>query len=103
MWEEYEVTPNNIEKYTKPENIQATTKQVKLLREEIKDLGSVNIDAIEEYKQTKERYDFMCEQRLDLENSSIKLKKIIQDMTKIMKEQFIEKFKVINQILEKFL
>lgn len=97
MWEDYEVTPNNIENYKKPENIQATTKQVKILREEIKELGSVNIDAIEEYKQTKERYDFMCEQRLDLENSSIKLKKIIQDMTKIMKEQFIEKFKVINQ------
>ena len=51
----------------------------------------INIDSIEEYKQTKERYDFMCEQRLDLEDSSSKLKKVIQDMTKIMKEQF-EKF-----------
>lgn len=97
MWEDYEITPNNVEKYIKPENIQLTTKKVKGLREEIKSLGSINIDAIEEYKQTKERYDFMCEQRLDLEESSIKLKKIIQDMTKIMKEQFIEKFKIINK------
>lgn len=97
MWEEYEVTPNNVEEYIKPENIQLTTKKVKDLRIEIKNLGSINIDAIEEYKQTKERYDFMCEQRLDLEEATIKLKKIIQDMTKIMKEQFIEKFEIINK------
>lgn len=97
MWEDYEITPNNVTEYQKPSNIQETTKQVKELRDEIKDLGSINVDSIEEYKQTKERYDFMCEQRLDLENSSNKLKKVIQDMTKIMKEQFETQFKVINK------
>ena len=97
MWEDYEVTPNNVGEYKKPSNVQETTKQVKTLRDQIKDLGSINIDSIEEYKQTKERYDYMCEQRLDLENSSSKLKKVIQDMTKIMKEQFETQFKVINK------
>lgn len=97
MWEDYEITPNNAEEFKKATNIQETTKQVKKLRDEIKNLGSINIDSIEEYKQTKERYDFMCEQRLDLENSSSKLKKIIQDMTKIMKEQFETQFKIINK------
>ncbi len=98
MWEDYEITPNNIkEEYKKPENIVETTKKVKQLRDKIKSLGSINIDSIEEYKQTKERYDFMCEQRLDLENSSTKLKKVIQDMTKIMKEQFEKQFRVINK------
>ena len=98
MWEDYEITPNNLEKeYKKPENVAETSKKVKALRNQIKDLGSINIDAIEEYKQTKERYDFMCEQRLDLETSSTKLKKVIQDMTKIMKEQFDKNFKVINK------
>ncbi len=98
MWEDYEITPNNVgEEYKKPENVSETTKQVKHLRDEIKALGSINIDSIEEYKQTKERYDFMCEQRLDLEDSSSKLKKVIQDMTKIMKEQFEKQFKVINK------
>ena len=97
MWEDYEVTPNNVGEYKKPNNVQETTKQVKTLRDQIKDLGSINIDSIEEYKQTKERYDYMCEQRLDLENSSSKLKKVIQDMTKIMKEQFETQFKVINK------
>ena len=97
MWEDYELTPNNVGEYQKPNNVQETTKQVKVLRDKIKDLGSINIDSIEEYKQTKERYDYMCEQRLDLENSSNKLRKVIQDMTKIMKEQFEEQFKTINK------
>ena len=98
MWEDYEITPNNAEKeFKKPENVSQTSKQVKDLRNKIKELGSINIDSIEEYKQTKQRYDFMCEERLDLETSSANLKKVIQDMTKIMKEQFEKQFKVINK------
>ena len=97
MWEDYELTPSNVENYEKPANISQTSKKVKQLRDEIKNLGSINIDSIEEYKQTKERYDFMCEQRLDLENSSNKLKKVILDMTKTMKEQFEKQFKIINK------
>ena len=97
MWEDYELTPSNAAGYTKPTNIASTTKRVKTLREEIKNLGSINIDSIEEYKQTKDRYDFMCEQRLDLENSSNKLRKVIGDMTKTMKEQFEKQFKIINK------
>jgi len=97
MWEDYEITPNNAIEYEKPSNVQETTKRVKTLRDEIKNLGSINIDSIEEYKQTKERYDYMCEQRLDLENSSNKLKKVIQDITKTMKEQFETQFKIINK------
>lgn len=97
MWEEYEMTPNNAVEYEKPSNIQDTIKNVADIRNKIKELGSINIDSIEEYKQTKQRYDFMCEQRLDLENSITKLKKVIQDMTNIMKEQFKTQFKIINQ------
>lgn len=96
MWEEYEVTPNNAGEYEKPSNVASTQKQVNTLRAQIKDLGSINIDSIEEYKQMKDRYDFMCEQRLDLENSMSQLRKIISDMTTTMKDQFSEKFKQIN-------
>ena len=97
MWEDYEITPNTVGEFKKPNNVAETTKEVKHLRDEIKNLGSINIDSIEEYKQTKERYDYMCEQRLDLENASSKLKKVIQDMTKIMKEQFEKQFNIINK------
>ena len=97
MWEEYELTPNTVTDYKKPENIALTQKRVNELRTEMKNLGSVNLDSIEEYKNLKERYDFMSEQRLDLENTMSKLRKIVTEMTQIMKEQFKEKFKTINK------
>ena len=97
MWEEYEITPNNAENYAKPENVAVVQKRVNELRNQIKNLGSINVDSIEEYKQTKERYDFMTEQKVDLEESSDKLKKIISDMTDVMKKQFQEQFKIINK------
>ena len=97
MWEEYELTPNNVGDYPRPENVQLTQRRVNVLRTEIKELGSVNIDSIEEYKNLKDRYDFMSEQRLDLENTMSKLRNVISDMTQIMKDQFREKFKIINK------
>lgn len=97
LWEEYELTPNHAGEYQKPENVANTQKQVNTLRNKIKNLGSINIDSIEEYKKTKERYDFMCEQRLDLDNTAGKLRVVINDMTETMKVQFAEKMKQINK------
>ena len=97
LWEEYELTPNTATDYKKVENVQNTQKEVNNIRSEIKDLGSINVDSIEEYKKTKERYDFMCEQRLDLENTIAKLRKMITEITDTMKKQFVEKFKLINK------
>ena len=98
MWEEYEITPNTIkEEYKKPDNIALTQKKVNALRKDLRELGSVNIDSIEEYKTMKERYDFMCEQRVDLEDTMAKLRKIISDMTITMKEQFKSQFEIINK------
>ena len=97
MWEEYELTPNAVTDYKKPENVANTQRKVNVLRTEIKELGSVNVDAIQEYQALKERYDFMCGQRVDLEDTMAKLRKMIQDMTAIMKQQFKEKFEVINK------
>ena len=97
LWNEYELTPNACEEYPKPENIAITTRRVNVLRQDIRELGSVNVDSIEEYKNLKQRYDFMCEQRLDLENTSSKLRGIIAEITENMKTQFKEKFKIINE------
>ena len=97
MWEEYELTPNNVTDYKKPDNVSLTQKKVNHLRSDIRELGSVNVDSIEEYKTLKERYDFMCEQRVDLENTMNKLRKVISDMTTTMKEQFKKQFEKINK------
>ena len=96
MWDEYELTPNVVTGYKKPENVANTQRRVNNLRSDIRDLGSVNVDSIDEYKNLKNRYDFMCEQRLDLENTTSKLRDVIQEMTGIMKEQFKAKFEQIN-------
>ena len=97
MWEEYELTPNTVQNVQKVENPTEVQKQVNSIRSEIRDLGSINVDSIKEYQEVKERYDFMSEQRLDLEDSSNKLKKIITDMTETMKDQFAKQFKIINK------
>ena len=67
MWEEYELTPNNVEEYKEVTSPHEVQKQVNSLRSEIRDLGSINVDSIQEYKEVKERYDFLSEQRYDLE------------------------------------
>ncbi len=97
MWEEYELTPNAAKEYKKPDNIVLTQNKVNHLRKDLKEIGSVNVDSIEEYKAIKERYDFMCEQRVDLEDTMAKLRKIINDMTNTMKEQFKTQFEIINK------
>lgn len=97
MWEEYEITPNDPGEYQEPKNVVEVQKQVNKLRSEMKELGSVNVDSIEEYKKLKERYDFMNEQRLDLETTMAKLRTVIADMTTVMKDQFSERFKLINK------
>ena len=97
MWEEYELTPNNVGEVKKPDNVQKTQRQVNNLRTDIKELGSVNVDSIEEYKNLKERYEFMSAQRFDLEETMAKLRKIISEMTTIMKEQFKTQFEIINK------
>ena len=97
LWEEYELTPSQIVDSVRPDNLAKAQKEVNDLKGQIRDLGSIHIDSIEEYKKTKERYDFMCEQRLDLENTAAKLRQVISQMTETMKEQFKEKFHLINQ------
>ncbi len=97
LWDEYELTPNNTENYKKPDNVANAQKESNNLRKEIANLGPINIDAIEEYKKLQERYNFMNEQRYDLEESIAKLRKVISDMTITMQKQFAERFKQINK------
>ena len=97
LWQEYELTPNNAEGFNKPDNVALAQKTTNELRKEIASLGSINVDAIEEYKKLQERYDFMNEERFDLENAITKLRNVISDMTVTMQKQFAEKFKQINK------
>ncbi len=100
MWEEYELTISS-SKALLPEgeeiNLKQVEKEANKLRKEIKDLGEVNISSIEEYQKTKERYDFITNQKNDLEETKKKLENLISNMTSIMKQQFSKNFKVITE------
>ena len=95
MWEEYETTPNTATSYA--EVTSHTAKEVEKIKADIKALGVVNVNAIEEYKAVGDRYEFLRTQKEDLENSQASLEKIISDMVDLMKIQFSQKFEIINK------
>lgn len=71
-------------------------KRLAELKSQIRALGSVNVSAIEEYKEVSERYDFLSGQINDVETSRAELNKMIDDLTGKMAEQFREQFNRIN-------
>ena len=98
MWEDYETTPNTAKDYA--EVTSTTAKEVDKCKSEIKSLGNININAIEEYKAVGERYEFLRTQKEDLEESEGSLLKIIEDMIEVMKIQFAQNFEIINKNFE---
>ena len=97
IWEDYEMTYNECLALKQDfGNINLNSK-INSLRNQIKELGNINIDAIAEYKEEKERYEFISTQKADLDKSEQNLQKIIADMTTIMKEEFLKKFNIINE------
>lgn len=102
MWDDYEITISSAKKFIEnlPEeelDAKQINKKAESIRKEIKDLGEVNVGAIEEYKSTKERYDFISNQKEDLEQTKNKLNNLINNMTSIMKTQFEKQFKIITE------
>lgn len=100
LWEEYELTYNHAKEIREDisEHINMT-KEIKTLKDEIKSLGSINLDAIEEYESVRERHEFLKKQKDDLENARQTLTKVIKDMEESMKKQFLQEF---NKIRENF-
>ncbi|MCK5812304.1 MAG: chromosome segregation protein SMC [Clostridiales bacterium] len=102
MWDEYGLTHNEaMEKHSEIENIVEARKEIKEGKKRITELGPVNINAIEDYKKTNERYVFLVDQSDDLEKSKKNLYKIISEMNKVMKKVFLEKFEIINKKFER--
>lgn len=77
-----------------PRVIQA---RINELKAQIRELGPVNVAAIEDFAKTKERYGFMKTQYDDLIKSQEKLERVIQDIVRVMKKQFVEQFELINK------
>ena len=98
IWNEYELTYSTALELKKDiGSLTAAQKRINELKNSIKELGPVNVASIEEYVKTKERYEFMNSQRNDMEQAREKLLRVIYEMTSIMKKQFLEQFKLINE------
>lgn len=98
LWENHELTYDNAQEYRMEiENLNAMNKRLSELRAQIKEIGSVNVDAVEEYQQISERYEFMCTQRDDIEKAKADLMKVIDDLISEMKQQFLTHFAQINE------
>lgn len=103
MWNEYEITYRNaIELRDESLNDKAELRNsIANLKRQIKELGDVNVNAIEEFKEINERYQFMKEQHEDLMRAKENLLKIIDELEVGMRKQFKEKFAEIQVEFDK--
>lgn len=103
MWSEYELTFTTAEALKDPEMppVPDIKKKIDGLKSGIRGLGNVNVNAIEDYKEVSERYEFMKTQHDDLIQAEETLLKIIEELDTGMRRQFEEKFREIRTEFDK--
>lgn len=103
MWEEYELTLHSAMELRNEayDNLSELKKQIAVIKDEIKALGDVNVNAIEEYKEISERYEFLKTQHDDLIEAEATLVGIIEELDTGMRKQFTEKFAEIQKEFDK--
>ncbi len=102
LWDTYELTYNTALEFKKDiGSLSEAQKVISQLKNSIRALGNINVDAIEEYKEVKGRYEFMSTQVADMEKAKADLEKLIGEMMAVMREQFAKKFQIINELFGK--
>ncbi|MCI8628175.1 MAG: chromosome segregation protein SMC [Firmicutes bacterium] len=100
IWEEYQMTYDTIkQQYDNQINqtdYQSLKSDVKVWKNDIRELGHVNVDAIENYKDVKDRYTFLTEQKADILDAEQKLNLLITDLSQMMENRFREQFEMIS-------
>ena len=99
MWEEYEITPNNALSYRNETMTDSLVirQDVSRIKDEIRKLGAVNVNAIEDYKELLERHTFLSDQYEDIVTAEKTLEGIILELDEGMRKQFTEKFQDIQR------
>lgn len=99
MWEEYELTYNRALELRNENltDLSRMKKRIAELKNEIRGLGDVNVNAIEDYKNLSERYEFLKGQHDDLVEAQATLEKIIEELDTAMRKQFREQFERISK------
>ncbi len=103
LWTEYEISPSEAVNYRDESltNAGSVRRKAGELRSAIRGLGNINVNAIEQYKEVSERYEFMKSQYEDLEKAEADLASIVQDLDEGMRKQFTEKFAEIAREFDK--
>jgi chromosome segregation protein len=103
MWDEYEITLSDAAAIRNEEltDLSGMKREISSLKDQIKKLGDVNVNAIEDYKNLMERYTFMKTQHDDLIEAEKTLEGIIEELDTAMRKQFAEKFEEINKEFDK--
>ncbi len=97
LWDSYELTVTTAAELKKDIGaISSANRKISELKNKIKDLGNINIDAIEEYHNVNERYEFLTAQKNDLLEAKTNLEQIITEMLKLMKTIFSTQFEKIG-------
>lgn len=104
LWEDFEVSYAQAMDFRSEDFVMSTAvKENRQIKSRMKELGEVNIGAIEEYKEEKKRYDFLTEQRDDIQGAMDAINSIIEDLDKKIRTQFKESFdKIVINFEEKF-
>ena len=98
LYDEYEMTQSDAEEQAQPvEDLAAANRRLAELRGRIKNLGSVNVDAIEEYREVSGRYEELSRQITDVEHSKTELSRLIGELTEQMRGIFSQQFEEINK------
>ena len=103
LWEEYELTPSETEGYRmeEPPVRSELKKKIQSLKAEIKGLGSINTNAVDEYAELSKRLEFMRSQHEDLVHARENLQILIEQLNEGMQKQFSEKFQEIQKEFDK--
>ena len=103
MWDEYELTLHAAMELKNPDynNRDEMKRSISAIRDAIRKMGNVNVNAIEEYKEVAERYDFLKTQHDDIVEASQKLSEIIDELDSGMREQFAKGFADIQREFDK--
>lgn len=97
MWDEYQLTRSQAAELAQPvENRVSAQGELTELKNKIRDLGNVNLSALEEYKEVNERYLFLKRQMEDVQSSKANLEKMILELTGQMEQSFSESFSRIS-------
>ncbi len=97
LWEKYEMSYEQGLQWIQSKNGKLSPGEIQGLKKEIKNLGNINIEAIEEYREAKERFEFLDQQQKDLLEAKKSLNRIIREMESTMKIQFLDQLAVIKK------